>query len=174
MTTPATNDALEEWKDVPGYEGLYKVSSLGRVFSLRTERMLKPFKHNKGYLHVSLHKDKNGRIHRVHRLVVDAFIGLDPNVPVNHIDKNVQNNALSNLEASNVRENTTHGHDRKFTGTKIDRKCKSRPWRAVIEIDNKGICLGFYKTQEEAHEAYKTALVKYGLTNKYAGTGERI
>ena len=76
---------IEEWRSIEGYEGLYQVSSLGRVRScdrfakdgrctrLFRGRVLKPAKNNGGYLQVVLCKDGKQTIFRVHRLVGMAF-----------------------------------------------------------------------------------------------------
>lgn len=57
----------EIWKDIPGYDGLYKVSNLGRVKSLRSELKASL---RKGYLYISLRNKK----FNIHRLVAIAFI----------------------------------------------------------------------------------------------------
>ena len=106
----------EEWRDIEGYEGLYQVSNLGRVKSLRNnhgqfrEKILKPGKNKLGYLQVNLYKE--GKIKRclVHRLVAETFI---PNVnnytQVNHKDENKTNNCVSNLEWCNRKYNMNYG-----------------------------------------------------------------
>lgn len=106
------------WKDVIGFEGLYKVSNMGEVFSCRTGKILSqhvhvPFpKRRKGdrYLKVDLHKDNKHTRHFVHRLVLNAFL---PPLPfsgfsVNHKDGNWRNNKLSNLEWSTVYDQMFH------------------------------------------------------------------
>ena len=69
----------EEWKDIKGYEGLYKISSYGRVKSLgndknRKEKILSSKSNREGYVRVYLFKDGKGKMYRVHRLVAEAFI----------------------------------------------------------------------------------------------------
>lgn len=94
----------EIWKDIEGYEGLYKVSNLGNVKSLNWRNTgeeknlyLKP--HNKGYLQVELAKDGTKRSFVVHRLVATAFIPNQSGLPqVNHKDENKTNNCVWNLE----------------------------------------------------------------------------
>ena len=101
----------EQWKVIEGYEGLYEVSSFGRVKSLerhihhgsyaykRKERMLKQFSDRDGYLRVNLSKEKKGKTVLVHRLVANAFIENKEKLPlVNHKDFNRTNNAVENLE----------------------------------------------------------------------------
>lgn len=108
----------EEWRDVAGYEGLYKVSSLGRVYSVPRlsangsrvgNRVLSPNRHKNGYLSVMLSKDGRANRALVHRLVARAFLGVDDErTEVNHIDGRKDNNAVSNLEWCNHSENNAH------------------------------------------------------------------
>lgn len=64
----------EEWKDVPGWEGLYKVSNLGRCFSVRKNRIKPSFPNNYGYLRLACYeKDKKQKFF-VHRLVAQLFV----------------------------------------------------------------------------------------------------
>ena len=48
----------EIWKVVKGYEGLYKVSNHGEVWSVRRQKLLKKSKGTKGYYKVILTKNK--------------------------------------------------------------------------------------------------------------------
>ena len=52
------NDEIEIWKDVKGYEGLYKVSNKGRVYSFITNRYMIPQLTNTGYHYIDLTKNK--------------------------------------------------------------------------------------------------------------------
>lgn len=105
----------EVWKDINGYEGLYKISSLGRVKSLnykRTgkERILKLDIDGKGYIQVVLCKNGRGKMHRVHRLVAQAFIPNPDNLPcINHRDECKTNNIVDNLEFCSYKYNLTYG-----------------------------------------------------------------
>lgn len=67
-------DVNEEWRDVVGYEGLYGVSNLGRIFSVKSDRCLKLGKNNRGFTHTNLVKDGKTKLHMVHRLVAEAFV----------------------------------------------------------------------------------------------------
>ena len=103
----------EIWKDVFGYEGLYRISNQGKIISLKfnhstVEREIKPFD-NGGYLRVALYKDNKKKKLLVHRLVADHFIDNPYKKPcVNHIDGNKTNNSVSNLEWVTHKENTNH------------------------------------------------------------------
>lgn len=88
----------EIWKDIKGYEGLYQVSNLGRVKSLKKSKIITP-KLIHSYFSVILYNKKNYKNFRIHRLVAQAFISNPNNYPqVNHIDGNKLNNVLENLE----------------------------------------------------------------------------
>lgn len=105
----------EEWRPVVGYEGLYEISSKGRVKSLnyrRTgkEKILKTFDNSKGYPCVKLFKDGKNKNCRIHRLVAQAFLENPYNLPeVNHIDENKQNSCVENLEWCSRSYNVNYG-----------------------------------------------------------------
>jgi len=108
---------MEEWRDIPGYEGKYQVSNNGNVRSLyhrskQRIKLLKTTAHHKGYKVISL-CPINGcprKWYQVHRLVAMAFIPNQNNKPeINHKDGNKHNNSVSNLEWVTYSENTVHG-----------------------------------------------------------------
>lgn len=114
----------EIWKDIIDYEGLYQVSSYGRVKSLSRkvsngkgfyiikERILKSILTKKGYYNISLYKNGKSKNFRVHRLVALHFISNPENKPqINHIDGDKSNNHVDNLEWCTASENTQHAYD---------------------------------------------------------------
>ena len=103
----------EEWRDVVGYEGLYQVSSEGRVksFKWNKERFLKPRGNRGGYLQVNLYAG-GGKPKKfyVHRLVCEAFHDNPDNKPqVNHVNEDKADNRACNLEWCTAEENTNFG-----------------------------------------------------------------
>lgn len=104
---------MEIWRDIEGFEGLYKVSNLGKIKSFYKNgktKILKPVPNFKGYERVSL-CDRQGhkKIFCVHRLVGKAFI-LNPHnkSQINHINGNKRDNKIENLEWVTPQENCIH------------------------------------------------------------------
>lgn len=109
-------------KDIPGFEGLYKISDEGHVICctktilignyktarVLEEKVMSPFEAN-GYLCVFLKRWGGRAKFSVHRLVAQAFVPNPENKPVvNHKDRNRQNNHHTNLEWCTYSENTNH------------------------------------------------------------------
>ena len=116
MTTDSPD---EQWLPVPGYEGYYSASSLGRVRSEnRTityingrsrrfpEHILKPYKHPDGYLSVWLCKNRKQKKRFIHNLVMEAFIGEAPaGMQACHWNDDKEDNRLENLRWGTPTEN---------------------------------------------------------------------
>lgn len=171
----------EIWKDITGYEGLYQISSEGRVKSLnynRTgkEKILKAILDKYGYCFVILCKNNKIKKYSIHRLVAQAFIPNPDNLPqVNHINENKTDNRVENLEWCTAEYNHNYG-------TRNDRiaKALSKPvlqfsktdefikkWNSIMDIKRElnishqnisKCCLGKIKT------AYK---FKWGYEEDY-------
>ena len=96
--------ANEEWRDIFGYEGKYRVSSLGRIKAMDYNRsgfprIMTPTATPRGYLMIRFSSNNIKQSKYVHRLVAEAFIPNMYNLPqVNHRDENKANNRQSNLE----------------------------------------------------------------------------
>ena len=106
----------EIWKDIPEYEGRYKVSNLGRVMSLdwmhtKQERIMKESFCTNGYVKVSLFKNKTSKQCMVHRLVAKTFIPNPNNYPcINHKNENKADNRVENLEWCTYSYNNTYNN----------------------------------------------------------------
>ena len=110
----------EEWRDIPGYEGFYKVSNYGRVKRLprhvitdkrKTHNNIRVLKKTtRGYYCVNLSKENKTRWVFVHRIVAQVFIENPNNFPIiNHKDENPQNNCVVNLEWCSYKYNCNYG-----------------------------------------------------------------
>ena len=112
----------ELWLPINGYEGLYSISSLGRVKSfdrvlitrgggtyVKKGRILKGAFTTKGYMFVTLAVNKRNKIHSIHRMVAAAFIENPQKLPqVNHKDGVKTNNKADNLEWCDNNYNQRH------------------------------------------------------------------
>lgn len=145
----------EIWKDVKDYEGLYQISNYGRVKSLArtahskySDRQLKeiimsPKTTRFGYYAVRLCKNGKKKDFLVHRLVAQAFIPNNFNLPqINHKDENRKNNNVENLEWCDASYNINYGNRNKKVSEKISRK--------VAKYDLEGNLLKVYKSMTEA------------------------
>lgn len=106
---------MEIWKDIKGYEGLYQISNLGNVKSLRKNVILKCSKCSRegNYYKAGLYKNGKTKTILVHKLVANAFIPNPNNLPcINHKDENKLNNKADNLEWCTYKQNNDYGkHD---------------------------------------------------------------
>lgn len=112
---------MEEWRAVPGYEGLYEVSNMGNVRNVRRNTLLRLSKTNYGYIRVGLCKNGISTGFQVHRLVAQAFIPNPDNLPqINHLDEDKTNNNVDNLEWCTAKYNINYGTARiRSINTKI-------------------------------------------------------
>ena len=95
--------------DILGYEGIYRISPQGEIFSLYQNRLLKGWIQSIGYKAVSLYKNGKATKFHLHTLLAQAFIPNPLKLPeVNHKDGTKQNNALSNLEWVTGSQNIRH------------------------------------------------------------------
>lgn len=153
---------IEVWRDVVGYEGLYKVSNLGRVMQLEKttvvgygakvkhkNKIKNTYKKENGYICTHITKDKRTRDVYVHRLVAQAFIPNEENKPlVNHKDFDRANNKIDNLEwvthsENNMwsRENMSNAHKGKKLSEEhkiaISNAIKGKKRKAKINCNRK-------------------------------------
>lgn len=98
-----------EFKDIVGYEGIYRISNYGEVYSYKCGRNLKLQYDKDGYLQVGLYKSGKCKYYRVHRLVAVAFLDNPTNKPmVNHKNSVRDDNRVCNLEWVTCQENNLH------------------------------------------------------------------
>lgn len=153
-------------KSVKGYEGYYEVDQFGRVYSLdRTifvngngrqynkplkSRQLKQGLHTKGYKTVALTKDGKTKSLFVHRLVAEAFIPNENNLPmVNHKDEDRTNNFVENLEWCTASYNRTYGNAIKNQAKNLIGRKHTKEHNAKISLSMKK-----YRDKERAEKGY--------------------
>lgn len=148
----------EIWKDVVGFEGLYKVSNCGRVFSIKRNIILKQNVNGRGqgYFQVGLYNGKN-HTKPIHRLVAEAFIPNPNEYPqVNHIDEDAKNNHVDNLEWCTSRHNNNHGTRNK----RISESERSSPKKKRYAISQYTLDGQFVRTFSSATEAGRHGFTK--------------
>lgn len=123
----------EIFKDIIGYEGMYKIGSKGTCLTFRRNKagaILKPVKCTNGYLEYQLTYKGVRKVFLAHRLVALHFIPNPDNLPeVNHLDENIVNNDYKNLRWCTSKENANYG-------TRNERCKKNNPQlKPVIQFD---------------------------------------
>ena len=138
---------MEQWKEIVNFEGIYEVSSLGRVRRIHKDNRSSKYKvlsqdTLRRYKKVTLFKNGIGYKKQVHRLVAEAFIPNPLNLEqVNHKDENPSNNNVDNLEWCSRIYNVNYG-------TGIDRQVTKRS-KKVLQFDlDENIINEFNSTQE--------------------------
>lgn len=106
-------------RDIKGYEGLYAVTSCGKIWSYRAKKFLKPDTNNIGNYHrVTLQKDGHKKRCLIHRLVAEAYLPNPNNYEtVDHIDGNKSHNYINNLQWMNGADNTKKSNNIKVRCT---------------------------------------------------------
>lgn len=137
----------EIWKPIRGYEGLYEVSSFGRV--RRTDgRFVKQQIINSGYFTVRL----KSKTLLVHRLVCTAFVENIQNKPcVNHLDCNKLNNKASNLTwCTHSENNSWANHSLLQSISHIERLHKNKLSKKIIQIDKNNNIVNSFLSMRDA------------------------
>lgn len=151
-----------EWKDVVGFEGLYRVSEYGDILSIKRNKLLSQ-RLNKGYPMVKISKNGKQYTKQIHRLVAIAFIPNLENKPeVNHLDEVKTNNHISNLSWVTAKENSNWGtrNEKVIPNLMLGWKGKIRKKRPVIEINlSSGLILCHKSAIDVARER--------GITNSH-------
>ena len=137
---------MEMWKDIPGYEGYYKVSNKGNIWSERRRRNLKASLNVHGYLKVMLvNRNKIRKWHMVHILVLKSFKpkNLFDGSDCNHMDGTKTNCDIKNLEWCTKSENQLHSH-------RVLNNNRHAGKRPVIQLDKSGNIIATFNSINEA------------------------
>ena len=158
----------EIWKDIKGYEGLYKVSNLGRIKSLerkvwnrfqyviKKERILEPRYNGKGYVTYALFKTGKRKEFKGHWLVLSNFVENIENKPqINHINGKKDDNRVSNLEWCTNSENQKHAI---ANGLRILKYGRDNPCSIkVLQYDLQGNFIKEWDSIADAHRALRAS-----------------
>ena len=142
------NSSVEEWRDIPGFEGAYQASTFGNIRSVKRvvvrsdgkrmtykSRILKPGLSDNGYYTV----DIKSHSYYIHRLVAETFLPNPNNFhEVNHKSEIKTDNHVWNLEWCTHRYNNKYGTKSERTATKNSRK--------VAQYNKQGELIGVYKS----------------------------
>lgn len=159
----------EKWIDIIGYEGLYQISSFGRVKSMVSRRKSlfplndKILKLNitgagtKKYLAVHLYKDGVRKSMKIHRLVAIHFIPNPGNLPcINHKNEDKFDNRACNLEWCTYSYNNTYNNLKERTWTRrINKASMSYP---VLKYDKNGVLIAEYPSYSEAARVHNVPI----------------
>ena len=130
-------------KDIKGYEGLYAVTSCGKVWSYKNKKFLKPGACTNGYLFVCLCKDGKVKSYRVHRLVAEAYLPNPGNLPdVDHIDNDKTHNYVNNLQWLSRKDNCRKSNNKPILQFTLDGEFV-REWECAADVGrevNGNIC----------------------------------
>lgn len=171
----------EIWKQIPGYEGYYKASNLGRVrgvdrmanskggMRLYKGHILKQNSVHDGYMQVKFCINNKKSQQLVHRLIAMTFIPNPEHLPqVNHKDGNTSNNTVENLEWCTASQNSLHrnrvlkkwvGHPKKpviclETGTVYESSHHAARALGITQGNIFAVCQGKWQTAGGLHFAF--------------------
>lgn len=147
---------VEIWKDIEGFDGVYKISNTGYVKSTRNtigrkivgEHILKGRLDVYGYKRVHLRYKNISKEYAVHRLVAQAFIPNPENLPtVNHKDEKKLNNNVSNLEWMTFEDNNNYGSKHRRTSLSHRKRAKT-----IYQFTKEGVLVNTFPSPAEASE----------------------
>ena len=172
------NTDNEYWNDIPGYEGLYQCSNLGRIKALKSRKYLQPtiLKNSKtanGYTVNHLERKFVKKRFLTHRLVAATFLNMKlfDDYVVDHINGIRNDNRVVNLQVVSQRENISvcfrknkGTFKNKYIGVSFNEA--SKKYVARIVIDKKMVHLGSFDNEVDAANAY---IEKAKTTKNYRG-----
>jgi hypothetical protein len=150
---------MSNFKQIPDWQD-YLIYDDGRIYSIKSKKMLKTSKNRRGYAGVTLRNKGKRLTTEVHKLVALCFLSHKYNKThvVDHINNNKLDNRLDNLQIITHRENCVKDKKNgtsKYTGVYLT---KSGKYAAVIRNNRKKIHLGSFMTEIEASIAYENYL----------------
>ena len=138
---------IEEWKSIKDFDGYY-INKEGQVKSTRSykgtkEKILKGSTNQQGYKTINLIKDGKVFTKTLHRLLAQTFIENPNNYPcINHIDGNILNNSLDNLEWC------TYSHNNKEAYRLGLKQSRIKP-KKVVQLDKDYKILNVFESLQQ-------------------------
>lgn len=159
------NQINEIWKPIVGYEGRYEVSNTGRVKSVIKDKYMNGTPTKDGYLRLRLWDGKSYKSKMIYRAVAEAFIPLPDNIndyEVDHIDDNVINNVVENLQWMTHEENLE----------KSFKRChQSRAKKEIVQFDLNWCFVNRYESKNEAFRQTHICHIGECAQGKYLTAG---
>ena len=156
---------MENWKLIKGFED-YKISDLGRVYSIKSEKMLSLETMNIGYIRVQLSRKGKAKKILVHRLVGAHFLKTKAqSKEINHKDEDKSNNAFENLEWCTHKENMNKGtvQKRKNGSTNYQKHSK-----IVYQFNLNGVLVNKWNTvNDPKYFGYSPGNISNCCNNKF-------
>lgn len=146
-------------KNINNFDGKYMVDDSGNVFS-RKGRALKCSINSVGYKQLFTYLNgKFFKAYLVHRLIWETYNGEIPEgFEIDHINRNKLDNRLENLRLLTHKENLWNKESKGYCWIATYKK-----WKATITANGVVKHLGYFKTEDKAHEAYIIAKQKYHI-----------
>lgn len=159
---------MEEFGEIKDFEN-YAISNYGKVLNKEKQTFLKPHLDKQGYYNIALSKNGKEKKFSIHRLLALAFIP-NPNnlIMVDHMDRNKQNNNLTNLRWITPKNNRRNSNKRQncssiYKGVSFH----NGKWRSQIKIDTKNIHIGNFDKQNDAANAFNNYIIEHNLLEYY-------
>jgi hypothetical protein len=153
-----------DFRDIELFNRKLRVYPNGDIFVKRCNRdefYEKKYSIRSGYRNLILTHEMTRKTYKVHRIIAYTYLGLDINNPkilIDHIDRNTQNNRVSNLRLVTHQQNCFNTIAKGYYWNK-----RSQKWLAQIKLDGKLIRLGLFEKEDDARQAYLNAKEKYHL-----------
>ena len=167
-------EKLECWKDSPSLPEYFMVSSLGRVWSKRTSKFIKPSVSNNGYNYISTRiGGRSGKCvaKKISREVAIAFIENTESKPyVNHISGDKSDDSVDNLEWVTASENTLHAIKTGLSSvpdTTLQRKLSQKQIQYILAVCKPGDRLKGFRALSRELGVGKNVVVKVYRNSGY-------
>jgi hypothetical protein len=149
---------LENFQDINDFSN-YMINENGEIYSKIRNKLLK-ISTDKKYKTITLRKNNKAYTKKIHRLLGIQYLPNPNNFPcVDHINRDKLDNSLSNLRWVSYSINSKNKDSKKNSTSKFigvrKTKNKKNPYRAETAYEGKYYNIGYYKTEEEAYDAYK-------------------